>query len=308
LSNGRGSLLPEEKVHYNPRVSPHTRCGRICLFIGIWLLAGVVCRAQEAPAASGARILLLPRRLVIGERATLAVLDVNGRLTPVVNVEFSYGEKVKTDTTGRARFVAPLNPGTVYASIEGRRGKVSSTIVTPAEIPSSSLEVTGVPRAATIADRFDVQGQGFCGDADANHVTIGGMAGLVLAASPGNLVVLPPADLEPGPARVQVGCGQRVSEAFTMVFVNLELAASSATLTPGEHRTLVVRVKGSTAKLNLEARNLAADVADLVGGGVVRAMSSGGAENEAKFELVGRTRGNFTISIRLVAPLSPPRM
>ena len=305
-------FLRRGKVLYNPHVRPHMCRGRsvlaaICFLLSMRFAYESACRAQEAPAASGARILLLPRRLVIGERATLAVLDVNGRLTPGVTVEFSYGEKVKTDTTGRARFVAPLNPETIYAWIEGRRGKVSSMIVTPAEIPSSSLEVTAVPRVATSSDRFDVQGHGFCGDADANHVTIGGVAGLVLASSPGNLVVLPPADLEPGPMRVQVGCGPKMSEPFTMVFVSLELAASSATLSPGERRTLVVRVKGSSAKINLEARNLGADVAELVGGGIVRAMSSGGAENEVKFELVGRTRGNFTISIRLVAPLSPPR-
>ena len=280
----------------------------ICLLLGSGVFARPFYGAQEAPAASGARILLVPRKLVIAERATLAVLDVNGRLTPGVTVEFSYGEKVKTDTTGRARFVAPLNPGTIYAWIEGRHGKVSSTIVTPAEIPSASLEVTAAPRVATISDRFELTGYGFCGDADANHVTVGGMAGLVLASSPGNLVVLPPAELEPGPARVQVECGQKTSEAFTIVFVSLELAASNATLSPGEHRTLVVRVKGSTAKINVEARNLAADVADLVGGGIVRATSSGGTENVATFELVGRTRGNFTISIRLVAPLTAPRI
>ena len=58
----------------------------------------------------------------------------------------------------------------------------------------------------------------------------------------------------------------------------------------------------------LEARNLGADVAELVGGGIVKATSSGGTENVAKFELVGRTHGNFTISIRLVAPLSAPRL
>lgn len=308
-----GRLQWAAKVHYNPDVSPQTRCGRsvlagIYLLLALGLFTGPYCGAQEAPAAGGARILLLPRKLVIGERATLAVLDVNGRLTPGVTVEFSYGEKVKTDATGRARFVAPLNPGTIYAWIQGRHGKVSSTIVTPAEIPSSSEEVTGAPRVATVSDRFELQGYGFCGDADANHVTIGGLAGLVLASSPGNLVVLPPAELEPGPARVQVECGQKMSEAFTIVFVSLELAASGTTLSPGERRTVVVRVKGSTAKINLEARNLAADVADLVGGGIVRATSSGGTENEAKFELVGRTRGNFTISIRLVAPLAAPRM
>ena len=50
---------------------------------------------------SGARILLMPRKIVSGERATLAVLDVAGRLTPGVTVVFSDGEKIKTDATGR---------------------------------------------------------------------------------------------------------------------------------------------------------------------------------------------------------------
>jgi len=273
------------------------------------VLSARACPAQQAPpAASGARILLLPRRLVIGERATLAVLDVNGRLTPGVNVTFSYGEKVTTDTTGRARFVAPLNPGTIYAAIEGRSGRVSAMIVTPAEVSSATEEVTAAPRMATLSDRFELQGYGFCGDADANHVTIGGMAGLVLASSPGSLIVLPPADMEPGAMKVQSNCGQKAASPFTMVFVNLGLEANSGTLAPGEHRSLLVRVKGTTAKVNVEARNLGADVADLVGGGIVRTTSSGGADNTAKFELVGRTRGNFTISIRLVAPLVTPRL
>jgi hypothetical protein len=66
----------------------------------------LLCPAQQAPAASGARILLLPRKLVSGERATLAVLDVNGKLTPGVNILFSNGDKITTDATGRAMFVA----------------------------------------------------------------------------------------------------------------------------------------------------------------------------------------------------------
>jgi len=312
----RRTLLCKRKVHYNPLVRPHPCRGRtapagtlsklgLLVFVGLW---GGVCPGQQVPAASGARILLLPRRLVIGERATLAVLDVNGRLTPGVNVAFSYGEKVTTDTTGRARFVAPLNPGTISAGIEGRSGKVSATIVTPAEISSATEEVTAAPRLATLGDRFELVGYGFCGDADANHVKIGELQALVLASSPGSLIVLPPAEAEPGPMKVQASCGQKAATPFTMVFVNLELEASSGTLSPGEHRTLSVRVKGTTAKVAVEARNLGADVAELVGGGIVRASSSGGAENIAKFELAGRTRGNFTISIRLVAPLTAPRL
>ncbi len=275
------------------------------------LLASVACVAQQAPpapAASGARILLLPRKLVSGERATLAVLDVNGRLTPDVTVVFSNGDKSKTDATGRALFVAPLNPGTIYASIEGRSGRVTSSVLAPADAAPNAIEIDAAPRVGSLSDRFELMGRGFCGDADANHVTIGGFPALVLASSPTYLAVLPPNDMDSGPAQVQVTCGQRNSAAITIVFVALELEASSAALAPGERRTLLVHVRGSTAKISLEAKNLAPEIAELQGGASVRAVSSGGADNQAKFELVGKQRGSFVISIRLVAPLSPPRM
>lgn len=272
--------------------------------LGLW---GTACPAQQAPAASGARILLLPRRVVSGERATLAVLDVSGRLTPGVSVAFSDGAKITTDVTGRALFVAPLNPGVLFGSIEGRSGRVSSAILTPAEAPTGVLEVTGAPRAASLSDRFEIIGHGFCGDADANKVNVAGLPGLVLASSPAYLAVLPPTDMDPGPAQVEISCGGRTSPPFTVVFVSLELEASTAPLAPGEHRTVAVRVRGSTAKIYLEARNLAADIADLQGGGVARVASSGGADNRAAFEVVGKKRGNFVISIRLISPASAPR-
>jgi hypothetical protein len=263
-------------------------------------------RGQEAPAPSGARILLLPRKLVTGERSTLAVLDVAGRLTPDVNVVFSNGDKVTTDATGRALFVAPLNPGPISARIEGRSGRVTSTILTPTDVPSATEAVTAAPRVASIADRFELRGHGFCGDADANHVSIGGLNGLVLASSPGSLTILPSSEMEPGPATVKLSCGQKTTQPFTIVFVILELEANGTALAPGEHRTLTVRVRGTTTKVGLEAHNLAPDVADL-GGTIVKAQSSGGAENVGKFELIGKEHGNFTVSIRLLTPLSAPR-
>jgi hypothetical protein len=160
---------------------------------------------------------------------------------------------------------------------------------------------------ASLSDRFELTGHGFCGDADANHVTIAGLPALVLASSPAYLAVLPPIDMDPGPKQVQVTCGQQVSVPFTVVFVSLELEANSAPLAPGEHRTLTVHLRGSPVKSNLEARNLAEDVAELQGGATVRVTSTGGPENVAKFELVGKKHGSFLISIRLLVPLSPPR-
>jgi hypothetical protein len=55
----------------------------------------------------------------------------------------------------------------------------------------------------------------------------------------------------------------------------------------------------------LEARNLSPKIADLSGGNPAKTSSSGGAENTASFELIGRERGNFLISVRLLPTPTP---
>ncbi len=76
--------------------------------ISVLLAASLAAAAngQHEPVAKNARILLLPRKMVSGDRATLAVLDVNGRLTPGGMVAFSNGDHVTTNATGRGIFVA----------------------------------------------------------------------------------------------------------------------------------------------------------------------------------------------------------
>jgi hypothetical protein len=261
---------------------------------------------QQPPPAS-ARILLLPRNIVSGERATLAVLDVNGRLTPGVTVNFSNGDRLTTDATGRALFVAPLDPGVIYASIAQRSGRVRTTVLTPAEAAASAIEVASAPRFASLSDRFELSGRGFCGDADANQVRAGGQPALVLASSPLSLLVLPPAELEPGRTVVEVACAKRSSPSFSITFVALSLEADSSPLAPGEQRTLTVHVRGTALKVGLEARNLAPEIADLTGGNPARISSTGGADNFGRFLLVGRQRGTFLISMRLLPLAAAPR-
>lgn len=274
----------------------------LCASVAIPVLSAAVQQTPPAPPASGARILLLPRRMVAGEHSTLAVLDLSGRLTPGVTVTFSNGDRVTTDATGRARFVAPLTPGVLFGSLEGRPGRVPSTIEPPAEAPQEQIRMRSIPRYAALGDRFEISGAGFCGDADANQITVAERQALVLAASPVSLVVLPPEGLAAGPATVKAACGRRAAASFSMTFVSLDLSARSATLAPGERREVLVRIQGTNERLTIEARNLAPEVADLTGGNPVRVTSTGGPENSARLEVVGRTRGSFLISIRLLSP------
>ena len=127
---------------------------------------------------------------------------------------------------------------------------------------------------------------------------------LVLASSPVVLTVLPPPDLEPGRAAIEVSCAKHPVSRFSITFLDLSLNADSSPLAPGEHRTLTVNVRGTAAKVPLEARNLSPKVAELAGGNPVKASSSGGTQNAAHFELIGRDRGNFQISVRLL-PSAP---
>lgn len=273
----------------------------LCAFLAI---PSLPLSAQQAPPASAARILLLPKRIVSGDTATLAVLDASGRLTPGVTVNFSNGEHVVTNPTGRALFAAPLKTGVIYATIASQSSRVYTTILTPEEAASASSPVSSGPTFASLSDRFDLTRGDFCGQADANAVRVAGKPALVLASSPAALTVLPPTDLEPGRAEIEVSCAKHPASRFFITFLDLSLNADSSPLAPGEHRILTVSVRGTAAKVPLEARNLSPKIAELVGGNLARASSSGGTQNAAHFELIGRERGNFQISVRLL-PASP---
>jgi hypothetical protein len=260
--------------------------------------------AQKPPRSLAGRTLVLPRTIISGDRATLAVLDANGRLTSGAVVTFSNGDRLTTDATGRALFVAPLNPGVIQGSIAGRAGRTPVTILSPSETTAGAIRVDSIPQIASITDRFEITGQGFCGDADANQITISGAPAFVLASSRTSLVVLPPGDLQPGRASVDISCAKRYGPPLEVVFVALSLEADSSPLTPGVHRQLTVHVSGTRDKVTLEARNLAPDIAELTGGNPLQSSSSGGWENLAHFEIVGRKRGSFQISIRML-PSTP---
>jgi hypothetical protein len=271
----------------------------LCILVASLLFSGLLW-GQQAPAASSARTLLLPKRIVTGERATLAVLDGSGRLTPGVIVELSSGGQVVTDATGRASFGAPANPGVIYATIGKRQERVYTTILTHQEAPATPTRVSLVPRISSLADRFELSGSGFCGQADENRVQVGGKAGLVLASSPAYLIVLPPEDLAPGTSPVEISCGQQSSGPFSVSFVELSVEANSSPLAPGEHRALTVRIHGSDSKVPLQARNLAPAVASLAGGNGGQIASTGGADNIARFDLIGKARGSFAVAIQVV--------
>src|SRR5260370_22326746 len=158
------------------------------------LCAGAVCFAQKparvSPKSSAGKTILLPTQMVAGTKATLAVLDSQGRLAPGVVVEFIGGARVTTDSTGRAEFMAPA-PRVLLAHLAGQTGNVAARVLPAAEGGPAALRVTSYPRVISLSDRFEVSGNGFQGDAGANPATLGGQAALRASTSTIRLGLLP---------------------------------------------------------------------------------------------------------------------
>ncbi len=259
-------------------------------------------RAKPAPTktAMPAASIVLPQKLIAGQRATLAVLDAAGRLAPDVTVEFGGSERVTTDATGRATFAAPMQTGVLLAHLPGLPISSSSTIIPSPANPPDGVQINDHPRFVSVSDRFSVGGFGFRGNADANRVTLADQAALVVAASPASLVLLPDPDTPVGPTQLLIEVGGRSPGPVPVTLVSLHVIGPQKQLGQGEKGKLIVRVRGTDQRLLVEARNLTPEIIELPAGNVQRVSSSGGAYNRAKIEMQGLKPGDFAISARLV--------
>lgn len=252
--------------------------------------------ARTAPATT----IVLPPKLIAGERATLAVLDAAGRLAAGAVVEFSGGQQVTTDATGRATFTAPAEAGVLLARIPGRGMRASATVLVPPSIAPDGVQVFEYPRVVAVSDRVTVDGTGFRGDADENRALLGDQPAFVLAASPIALVLLPGPRTTEGPTQLLIEVGGRSPGPVPLTLVSLELKSRKKQLAEGEKGQLAVRVRGTDQRLVIEARNLTPEIVELPRGNVQRVTTSGGPINAAQIELRGVRMGDFSVSVRLV--------
>jgi hypothetical protein len=288
---------------------------------GKWPLRGVILTffasgfvvfsvAQAPPKAhvSVARTLILPPKAVAGAPATLAVLDAGGRLMPNVVVELSGGQKVTTDTTGRAQFTAPGQPGTMTARVSGQDITAFATVVASldalprasADTPSPELGMISYPHVLAIHDRFTIKGTGFRGAADSNRIFLGGQACLVLASSPISLVILPGPHTTIGPAALHVSVEGHDTGPSPVIAVLLDFSGPADAPNVGAQAKLTVRVHGATEPLAVEVRNGSPGIIQFSSGNVQRLTTSGGEQNIAEVDMKFLASGNYTITARLL--------
>jgi len=272
---------------------------------------GVFANAQEAPRAQTAtpRTIVLPQEMIAGLPATLAVLDSAGRVMPNVVVEISGGQKVTTDSTGRALFAAPNEPGMVTARIPGHEVSASAPIVkrSSAAPPAASgdsgaaVRLLSVPHFISLHDRFAIGGAGFRVEAESNHVYLSGQPCLVLASSPVSLVALPGPHAPIGTIDLRVSVAGHDTPPKSVAMVLLELSGPAEAPPAGAQGKLSVRVHGTRERLAIEIRNSSPEIIQFLRGNVERVTTSGGEPNVAEIDTKFVASGDYIVTARLIS-------
>lgn len=133
---------------------------------------------------------------------------------------------------------------------------------------------------------------------------INGQLSLVLAASPECIVVLPGPKVEAGPATISVTTDSAQFTAKTSV-VALAFEAPNPTLLPGKKGDLLVRVKGSDAKLRLAVDNQTPGVLRFLRGETQEVVTTGGGENTGAIRVQAVASGTFSFHARVVGASHP---
>ena len=276
-------------------------CGWVAAFF-----ASLVAAAAQVPGnlPPSPTTIVLPRKLMAGSRATLAVLDASGHLVSGAAVELSGFGEVKTDSTGRAVFVAPSGATALYADFKNGGAPTMTPISFEVEQAAGSAvpgaQIASVPSVIAIGEPFDIGGLGFSGDASQDRVAIGDLPALVLAASPSSIVALPNPGAVLGDAQLSVMVQATRVGARPVTVVSLDLAGPANALAASAKSAFIVRVAGSTKPVLVQVSNATPDVVDLPGGNIRRLVTSGGTSNSVAVPVVSIRPGDYSVSVRLV--------
>jgi hypothetical protein len=167
--------------------------------------------------------------------------------------------------------------------------------------PSEVVKVDSYPHILAIHDRFTLEGSGFRGGADSNHVYLSDDPCLVLASSPVSLVALPGSRVPVGDANLRVTVAGLEAGQFHVSAVMLEFSGPAEAVNAGSTGKLIVRAHGTTEPLFLEVRNGSPEVIQLPKGNVQRLKTSGGDQNTAPLEVQFVAGGNYSVSARLIS-------
>jgi hypothetical protein len=270
----------------------------------VFAFAPAVAAQSVASPTTWTVTIVLPKNVVAGQPATLAVLGVDGRLAARVAVEIKSDngnrQRVVTDPTGRGYFTVPASGSVLIARAPGGSAAALIDTAIPAGIPPGIASEPFV----SLHDRFSICGSGLRGDADAILVRLNRQPSLVIAASPECIVVLPNSKAEPGPTQISVeASSNRLSSNTTLV--SLDLAPPALPLEPGKKNQFSLLVRGSDKRLRVAVENKTPGVLQFLHGDVEEVLTAGGNHNDAALPMEVIRSGDYSFDARLLPAPDP---
>jgi hypothetical protein len=265
--------------------------------------------ANSAPLfrlPSASSTLLMPDRALAGQYVTVALLD-RGR-SPEINVELSFnGASLSTNISGQAIYQIPddTTPGrSLNIALSARPDEVPATIEVLQPLNVTTGQPPRLDRMTPLAIKdsiITVDGHNFDGIANNNSVIVdGSLEGHIVSASPYQLKLLLPQGLRPGSHSLCVSTdGMRSNLAGFDYADTLVTVDGKDTGKENSNVKLLVKVIGTTAKMNVKILNQTPDIIRLNRGAEMTVTSSGGYDNKIQLPAIRAKKGTFSIDTQI---------
>jgi len=258
----------------------------------------------EAPAVpvgpkqpSMSATVVMPERALAGQYLTAAVID--GTHNPEVGVELSFnGVSLTTDAKGQATFMVPedATPGRSLNVSLSSRSDLNPGLIEifqPLTV-SANQDVPRIDKVSQLVSNtgtLTIDGHNFDGQAEHNRVIIDGISeGKVTASSPVQLRVGLPPNLTAGSHTVSVSTsGLRGNPGL------FSLIAAEVQTDPKDNR-IVVRVRGTTDKMQVHVTNQNPDVIKISRGNDIHVTTTGGDLNQTTLGVQRLRKGSYRVT------------
>jgi len=256
----------------------------------------------QSRQASLTATIVAPDKAIAGQFLTTSIIDRDKNGEPTVELSFN-GAALATDSRGQALYMVPedATPGRSLNVCLASRPELANNLVDILQPLTTSYEAQA-PKIERISSMVApksmlvVEGHNFDGHADHNRILIDGLQeARIIAASPVQLKAILPAGIKPGNHSFCVGTSGMRSNSATVDVIAAEVQQDPKELGRDNLSKLVVKVLGTSNRVNVRVTNNTPDVLRIPRGNEMLVTTPGGANNSVVVGVQRLKKGAYNV-------------
>lgn len=256
----------------------------------------------QSRQASLAATIVAPEKAIAGQFLTTSIIDRDKNGEPSVELSFN-GAALATDARGQALYMVPedATPGRSLNVCLASRPELANSLIDILQPLTTSYEAQA-PKIERISSMVAprsmlvVEGHNFDGHADHNRILIDGLQeARIIAASPVQLKAILPAGIKPGSHSFCVGTAGLRSNSATVDVIAAEVQQDPREAGRDNLSKLVVKVLGTSNKVNVRLTNNTPDVLKIQRGNEMLVTTPGGANNSVVVGVQRLKKGAYNV-------------